>query len=125
MKTSSLIYFLIIVLGLLLFTYVNFSNKKFTPELTDILKAKNKIIIDVRSEREFQSGHIEGALHMPYENIESLIETKIQDKSAPIILYCAVGGRAAIAKKSLEKLGYTHTINGGGFQKLNAIIQNF
>ncbi len=78
--------------------------------------AADPVIIDVRSDGEFSSGHIQGALHMPYDRIGSLIATTIQDKDTDILLYCRSGNRAGVAKKTLESLGYTSVTNGGGLK---------
>ena len=80
--------------------------------------AGDPVIIDVRSDKEFNSGHIKGALHMPHTEIGSLIATQVQDKDADILLYCRSGNRAGIAKKTLESLGYTSVKNGGGLKDL-------
>ena len=76
--------------------------------------ASETIIIDVRSDEEFNAGHLQGALHMPYQEIGELISDKVKDKNAEIILYCRSGGRADKAKKTLIELGYTLVENGGG-----------
>ncbi|MBA4421852.1 MAG: MerR family transcriptional regulator [Syntrophus sp. (in: bacteria)] len=69
------------------------------------------LIIDVRTEAEWKSGHIEGAVLIPYEKIEEKIGTVAKDKSKRIYLYCRTGRRANIAKDSLDKLGYKDVIN--------------
>lgn len=81
---------------------------------SSIVLAADPIIIDVRSEAEFTSGHIAGALHMPHNNIGNLIESAVSDKNTDIVLYCARGGRAGKALKTLTDMGYTSVTNGGG-----------
>jgi phage shock protein E len=76
------------------------------------------VIVDVRTQAEFDSGHIEGALHKPYDAIDAGITALLPDKSQPIILYCAKGGRAGKAKQTLESLGYTKVENGGGYEDM-------
>lgn len=73
-------------------------------------------IIDVRSMEEFNSGHIEGALHMPHTQIAELIGSHVKDKDAKIVLYCRSGNRAGKAQRVLQKLGYTAVENGGGLE---------
>lgn len=66
------------------------------------------LLIDVRSEIEFKSGHIEGAIVMPVESInKSVAESKIESKETPVIVYCRSGSRSASAAKILSNLGYT------------------
>jgi phage shock protein E len=78
------------------------------------------LIIDVRSAEEYKLGHIEGALHQPYDRINTGIIELLPDKSRHLILYCGRGVRADIAKTVLEGLGYTHVENGGGYEELKA-----
>jgi phage shock protein E len=73
------------------------------------------IIVDVRTQEEYDSGHIEGALHKPYDQIDAGISNLLPDKSRHIIVYCAKGGRAEKARQTLEALGYTNVENGGGY----------
>lgn len=82
------------------------------------VSADEPVIIDVRTEGEYNSGHVQGSLHMPHDRIGSLIASKIQDKDAEILVYCRSGNRSGIAKKTLESLGYTAVTNGGGLKDL-------
>ncbi|MBN1379282.1 MAG: rhodanese-like domain-containing protein [Gammaproteobacteria bacterium] len=80
--------------------------------------AADPVIIDVRTDAEFNSGHLQGALHMQHDKIGSLIEAQVPNKDTKILLYCRSGGRANVAKKTLESLGYTAVTNGGGLKDL-------
>jgi molybdopterin/thiamine biosynthesis adenylyltransferase/rhodanese-related sulfurtransferase len=72
--------------------------------------------IDVRETDEWQEGHIPGARHVPRGHLESRIESAAPDRSATVVLYCAVGNRSAFAAKTLEELGYTDVRSlAGGF----------
>jgi phage shock protein E len=73
-------------------------------------KAK-PLIIDVRMEAEWKSGHIEGAVLIPYEQIGEKIGTISKDKSQLIYLYCRTGRRSNIAEETLGTLGYKNVIN--------------
>ena len=79
------------------------------------------IIIDVRSESEFFSGHIENSLNIPLGNLSSKID-QFKDKDHPIITCCASGMRSEKAKKILKKLEYSQVYNGGGWSSLNKKI---
>ena len=69
------------------------------------------LIIDVRTEAEWKSGHIEGAVLIPYEKIGEKIGAIVKDKSQRIYLYCRTGRRSNIAKETLDKLGYKDVVN--------------
>jgi molybdopterin/thiamine biosynthesis adenylyltransferase/rhodanese-related sulfurtransferase len=76
---------------------------------------EDAVWVDVRELDEWQEGHLPGAVHVPRGFLESRIETVATDRSQPVVLYCASGGRSAFAAKSLADLGYTnaHSLAGG------------
>jgi phage shock protein E len=73
-------------------------------------------IIDVRSQQEWNSGHLETAIHIPHAKIADRIGEVTDNKNARIVVYCAAGGRAGMAKETLEQLGFTNVENGGGYE---------
>jgi len=81
-------------------------------------KAHTEIVIDVRTPMEYESGHVESAINIPYDVIKDKINEITEDKDAVIKLYCRSGGRSGIAKKALDKLGYKNVINEGGYGEL-------
>lgn len=83
------------------------------------------IILDVRTEEEYNSGHIENALLIPDSDIESQAPTALTDKEATILVYCRSGRRSALASKKLSDLGYTNIYDFGGILDWNYdIISN-
>ena len=112
MKQYILLFFLCLVLFF-------FLKKRFFDNTDYIgMLGSGGVIIDVRSEGEFYSGHIEGSLNIPLEELTSKIE-KATDKNQPIITCCASGMRSAVAAKMLLSKGYTNVVNGGGWQRLD------
>ena len=79
------------------------------------------IIIDVRSEGEFYSGHIENSLNIPLGELSSKMD-QFKDKNQPIITCCASGMRSVGAAKILSAKGYTNVVNGGGWSSLKRKI---
>jgi molybdopterin/thiamine biosynthesis adenylyltransferase/rhodanese-related sulfurtransferase len=75
------------------------------------------LVIDVRQDDEWATGHLPGAHHVPKSHLESRIEGAAPDKSQPVTLYCASGQRSAWAARTLiEDLGYEHVSSmTGGF----------
>ncbi|MBQ6841461.1 MAG: rhodanese-like domain-containing protein [Bacilli bacterium] len=73
-------------------------------QLNSIIEENNYIILDVRTEAEFNESHIEGAVNIPYTTIDENIEL---DKSKDILVYCKSGGRSQMATQTLNSLGYT------------------
>ncbi|MFQ5430715.1 MAG: rhodanese-like domain-containing protein [Phycisphaerae bacterium] len=71
-------------------------------------------LVDVREDREYEAGHLPGALHIGKGVIERDIERLIPDLDAQIILYCGGGFRSALAADSLQKMGYTNVFSMDG-----------
>lgn len=80
-------------------------------ELNRMMKQENAILIDVRSPQEYKEGHLEGAILIPEYEIGKVIESKVKDKNANIILYCSSGGRSKRAEKTLKNKGYQKVYN--------------
>ena len=74
---------------------------------------KNAFLIDLRNKKEYDAGHIKGAVNLPYEEFEELTEYNFpRDKI--LVLYCDRGGASLLAAKILAKRGYeTRTVIGG------------
>lgn len=72
-------------------------------------------LIDVREDREYQAGHVQGAEHIGKGVIERDIEKLHPDRSEPLYLYCGGGFRSALAGEALVKMGYenVYSIDGG------------
>jgi molybdopterin/thiamine biosynthesis adenylyltransferase/rhodanese-related sulfurtransferase len=64
-------------------------------------------LVDVREQHEFNAGFIPGAVHIPRAFLEQQAESKLPNKDAPIVVYCAAGTRSAFAAKTLSEMGYT------------------
>ncbi len=76
------------------------------------------VVLDVREPDEYEQGALPGALHIPRGNLESNVESRIADKDAEVLVYCAGGTRSAFAARTLGELGYTDVVSmAGGFNK--------
>jgi adenylyltransferase/sulfurtransferase len=69
------------------------------------------VVLDVREREEYEQGLIPGAIHIPRGNLETRIESRVPDRSTPIIIYCASGARSAYAAKTLADLGYQDVVS--------------
>lgn len=72
---------------------------------------KTATVVDVRTDEEFNASHYSDAAHIPFDEIPSRSSELNVDKDDLVVVYCRSGNRAAKAKASLEKLGYTNVIN--------------
>lgn len=88
-----------------------------TPELQEWQKqGKEFIILDVRSQSEYDEGHIPDSLHIPSNTLEKELANKLPDKTKTIVCVCHSGSRSALATNFLEAQGYTNVYNlAGGF----------
>ncbi|MGF1473064.1 MAG: rhodanese-like domain-containing protein [Rubrobacteraceae bacterium] len=71
-------------------------------------------VLDVREPGEWQAGHIPGAKHIPRGMLECLVADELPDRDHRIVVHCAVGGRGALAAKTLQEMGYTNVANMQG-----------
>ena len=72
------------------------------------------IIIDARTQSEYDEGHIPGAILIPEYEIADRAEKELHDKNQLILVYCRSGRRSKIAAEELVKLGYTNVKEFGG-----------
>ena len=75
---------------------------------------KEAILLDVRTQEEYDESHIPGALLLPLDRIESGAAQALPDKDAPIYVYCRSGNRSVSASSILADLGYTQVFEFGG-----------
>jgi rhodanese-related sulfurtransferase len=71
-------------------------------------------LVDTREDREWERGHLPGAMHLSKGIIERDIENAIPDHAAKIVLYCGGGFRSALVADNLQKMGYTNAISMDG-----------
>ena len=81
------------------------------------------IIIDVRTESEYQQGHIKNAINIPNESIDESVSEILTDKDQLLLVYCRSGNRSKQAAEKLKKLGYTDLIEFGGIRDWKGEIE--
>ena len=72
------------------------------------------IIIDARTQEEYDEGHIPNAILIPEYEIADRAKKELPDKDQLILVYCRSGRRSKIAAEELVKLGYTNVKEFGG-----------
>ena len=78
------------------------------------------LLVDVRSEKEFTEGHMDGAVNIEWDKTDELIAAIGEDRQREVVFYCRSGNRAGKAKAVLEDKGYSHVFNATGFSALRA-----
>ena len=72
------------------------------------------IILDTRTQAEYDEGHIPGAIVISHDEITEKAEEVLTDKNQLILVYCRSGRRSKLAAEALVKLGYTNIKEFGG-----------
>jgi sulfur-carrier protein adenylyltransferase/sulfurtransferase len=89
-----------------------------TAEAAEIRGQPGAVVLDVREPEEYEQGAIPGAVHIPRGTLEGSVESRLTDKSAPVVIHCASGVRSAFAAKTLTDMGYENVVSMvGGFNK--------
>ena len=84
-------------------------------EAKDMMDSQDIIILDVREQDEYDSGHIPGAVLLPVGTIdEETAAEVIPEKDSTVLVYCRSGNRSRQAADKLARLGYTNIVEFGG-----------
>ena len=90
-------------------------------EAERLIEQEGALIVDVRDAPELADGKIPGAVHVSRGMLEFRADPESPyhhpafDRERPVLVYCASGGRSALAGKTLRDLGYRDVRNLGGF----------
>ena len=86
-------------------------------EAKEMMDTQEVIILDVREQDEYDSGHIPGAVLLPLGSIsEESAARVIPEKDTTVLVYCRSGSRSKKAAKALAELGYTGIYEFGGIR---------
>lgn len=72
------------------------------------------VILDARTQAEYDEGHIPGAILIPHDTVTTAAEDALPDKDQLILVYCRSGNRSKQASQTLVDLGYTNVVEFGG-----------
>lgn len=123
MKKFAVILILIITCTAVLYGYTQGSENKMENSYEQITPAEAKeimdsqdgyVILDVRTQEEFDEAHIDGAILIPDYEISDKAESILKDKDQLILVYCRSGRRSKLAASELVSLGYTNVKEFGG-----------
>ena len=92
-------------------TYMNITAQQ-AKEIMD--SQEGYIILDTRTQEEYDQGHIPGAIVIPHDQVMEKAEMQLPDKDQLILVYCRSGRRSKLAAEALVKLGYTNIKEFGG-----------
>ena len=108
----------------ILFTFiVLYSFEAFSGDQHEIFGTSHPIIVDVRTDAEWNNGYIETAIHIPLDMILQKIELVTDNKDHKIYLYCRSGNRSGKAEKALQGIGYINAKNIGGIKEASSTLK--
>ncbi len=91
-------------------------NKVVSPqEFKNLLKLENRQLIDVRTSEEYSAGKIDNATNIDYYASDFKTKMSKLDKSKPVLVYCAAGGRSGKTAEMLREMGFqeVYDLKGG------------
>ncbi len=103
--------------GINVMTAMTAQYRKISPQLAKQMMDSQEVvtIVDVRTQGEYDQGHIRNAILIPNESITTEEKPELlPDKEATILVYCRSGNRSAQAARKLVALGYTNIYDFGG-----------
>ncbi|MEM8606640.1 MAG: rhodanese-like domain-containing protein [Myxococcota bacterium] len=103
----------VLILGLV---YLRFAAPRISGEEAQRKVREGAVLVDVRSNEEYDGGHLDGALNIPIRELGDRM-TEVGGTDREVVVYCASGTRSAIAKQMLESEGYEHVHDLGGMNR--------
>ena len=88
--------------------------KKITSIEAQSMMSDDVIILDVRTQEEYDGGHILNAVVLPHDEIREKAESVIGSKDRTVLIYCRSGRRSEIASRELIDMGYSNVFDFGG-----------
>lgn len=87
------------------------------------------VLLDVRSAKEYNEGHIDGAINISYDNIADNMSKLEKYKNSTVVVYCRSGRRAGIAEELLSKNGFKNLRHltgdmNGWLEAKRPVVQN-
>lgn len=116
---------LLIIGGVLLVIYIGYRIYRINTlsKGLDKLIARGAVVLDVRTQTEFETGHIDGAVNMPLGQLrERYVEL---DTTRTYITVCSHGLRSVKARQLLKERGFRHVYNGGASSDLEKLMEDF
>ena len=85
-------------------------------DLAARLARDDVLLLDVRDDNEWEEGHVEGSLHVPYHALADGLPSELRDPAKPVAVACSTGNRSALAASLLKRAGVErvyHVADGG------------
>ena len=83
-------------------------------DAVQLINREKAVVVDVCSPAEYAAGHVQGARHIPLDELEAKLPGVVKNKATPVILVCASGMRSGRAQGVARKLGYEKAVSLAG-----------
>ncbi len=89
--------------------------------LAERLKQEEAILLDVRSAQEWEAGHVQGSIHVPYQRLREEVPDEVRNTDKPLAVACSGGIRSSMAASLLKRAGVKNVehVADGGIPDLN------
>ena len=89
--------------------------------IKEMLQVPQATIIDVRSPMEYASGHVDGAVNIPVDEIAHEVD-QLNSLTPPYILYCRSGASSSMAAHYMTQAGFKEVYNAGGLADIRILM---
>lgn len=105
----------ILTLAMLLLAENRKAGKAITPaQATQLINKENAIVVDIRPKKEWATGHITNAKHIPLSDLERRMDELSKHQQKPIIVVCNLGQAAGTATRKLKAAGFEKAVRLSG-----------
>lgn len=116
--------FVVIVMVVIVAVLVMKQSGQISTKLAADYLKHGAMVIDVRSPGEFSSGHLDKAINIPLDQIETVLHQRVKNKNQVLLLHCASGMRSGVAQRKLKSMGYMNVFNLGSYSRAESIVKS-
>ncbi len=119
MSLTAWIIFAVLIVGIVALKRLSFVSSERSRQFLQ----EGALVVDVRNPGEFNSGHLPAAINIPLGDLSTEAPRRFPDKNRVLLLHCLSGGRSAIAKGQLKRMGYRNVFNLGSYRRAEQIVR--
>jgi phage shock protein E len=122
MTITSWILYVLALASLFIFGMVIGRRGQVSTRAAEKYVRQGALVVDVRSSREFDAGHLSQAFNFPLDELEGRMVQRVKDKNRVILVHCRTGLRSKKAKERLARIGYTNVFVLGSYARALKIV---
>jgi phage shock protein E len=118
-----MVWIVLLIVAAIIVAFLLFTRISLLPVKTALTHLQQgALIVDVRTNAEFQAHHLSNALHIPLDELDSLAPRRLKDKDRVLLLHSETGRRGHAALRRFAELGYTRVFNLGSYTRAARIV---